>query len=85
MINLATNMGPDAFNEGARIMPPVSVDDLPVDSIDDPTPELEKRQSESLTDYERDRYWAGNIDVGTLGQRFLIDFDSTYPISRSAI
>ncbi|KAF5332883.1 hypothetical protein D9758_017498 [Tetrapyrgos nigripes] len=37
---------------------------------------LSKRQSEALTDEEDDLEWAGSIEIGTPGQKFLIDFDT---------
>ncbi|GJJ14486.1 hypothetical protein Clacol_008750 [Clathrus columnatus] len=40
--------------------------------------ELERRQSEPLTDSEGDNTeWLGNIAIGTPGQTFLVDFDIT--------
>lgn len=36
----------------------------------------EKRQAEPLTDEGGDQYWAGNIQIGTPGKKFYIDFDS---------
>lgn len=35
----------------------------------------EKRQAESLTDYN-DAFWAGDLDLGSKEETFLIDFDS---------
>ena len=67
LINLQSNVGREAFNEGAEILPSMGM------------PTFDKRQSESLQD-EEDIYWAGNISIGTPGQTFLIDFDSE-PIS----
>jgi cathepsin D len=65
LINLADNVGMDAFNEGAEIKP---VATLP--------PAVQKRQSESLTDENHDSEWAGTISIGTPPQNFLIDFDT---------
>ncbi|KAF5368529.1 hypothetical protein D9758_002296 [Tetrapyrgos nigripes] len=39
-------------------------------------PDLDKRQSESLTDQQYDTEWTGTISIGTPGQEFLIDFDT---------
>ncbi|CDO78035.1 hypothetical protein BN946_scf184885.g1, partial [Trametes cinnabarina] len=67
MINLERNMGREAFNEGAEIMPLANYSQLaPHD----------KRQAEMLTDEAGDQYWAGNIAIGTPGKSFLIDFDT---------
>ncbi|KAL7281781.1 hypothetical protein ACG7TL_005104 [Trametes sanguinea] len=67
MINLERNMGREAFNEGAEIMPLANYSELaPHD----------KRQAEPLTDEAGDQYWAGTIAIGTPRQNFLIDFDT---------
>ena len=63
LINLANNVGKDAFNDGAEILPSVEY------------PSLQKRQAEHLED-EQEVFWAGNIDIGTPGQTFFVDFDS---------
>ncbi|KAH9946986.1 acid protease [Amylocystis lapponica] len=64
MINLKTNAGDSALNEGAEIKPVAQYHPV------------EKRQKESLTDESNDLEWAGNIMIGTPGQSFLIDFDT---------
>ncbi|KAI0629705.1 protease [Trametes polyzona] len=65
MINLERNVGKEAFNEGAHIMPVANYSSQP-----------QKRQAEKLTDEANDEYWAGPISIGTPGQNFLIDFDT---------
>ncbi|KAL1945326.1 hypothetical protein VTO73DRAFT_2177 [Trametes versicolor] len=65
MINLERNMGKQAFNDGAKIMPMANYSAPP-----------EKRQAEKLTDENNDEYWAGPITIGTPGKAFLIDFDT---------
>ncbi|KAI0764403.1 acid protease [Trametes elegans] len=64
MINLERNVGREAFNEGAQILPLANYSAPP-----------EKRQSEKLTD-EGEVYWAGPISIGTPAESFLIDFDT---------
>ncbi len=63
--NLEKNVGRHAFNEGSEIKPFMTA------------PALERRQSESLTDENRDEYWAGTVSLGTPPQPFFVDFDST--------
>ena len=63
LINLAANVGREAFNEGAEILPPLSL------------PDLQARQSEGLQDYS-EVYWAGPIQIGSNSRTLVIDFDS---------
>ncbi|KAI0366743.1 protease [Pilatotrama ljubarskyi] len=65
MINLEHNIGREAFNDGAEIMPVAHYD-----------PPSQKRQAEKLTDEGGDEYWAGTISIGTPLKNFLIDFDT---------
>ncbi|KAI0361663.1 protease [Trametes cingulata] len=62
LMNVAANLGREAFNEGAEIKPFTH-------------PPLQKRQAENLTD-EGDQYWAGTAEIGTPGQPFVLDFDT---------
>ena len=64
LINLEKNVGSHVFKQGASIKPLAVLPD-----------HLTKRQSESLTD-ESEEEWAGDITIGTPGQKFLIDFDT---------
>ncbi|KAH9895122.1 protease [Cubamyces lactineus] len=67
LINMKRNVGPEAFNEGAEILPIANYSQMaPPD----------KRQAEKLTDESNDQYWAGTISIGTPGQSFLMDFDT---------
>lgn len=63
-MNIANNLGQDAFNEGAEVKPFMD------------RPQFQKRQAESLTDEARDEYWAGNVVIGTPPKTFYMDFDS---------
>ncbi|KAI0675143.1 protease [Trametes maxima] len=67
LVNLFMNVGPQAFNEGAQV--------LPIANMSQSAP-AEKRQAEALTDEENDVYWEGPISIGTPGQNFQIDFDT---------
>ncbi|KAI0645549.1 protease [Trametes meyenii] len=67
LMNLFTNVGLAAFNEGAQI--------LPIANMSQSAPP-EKRQAESLTDEENDVYWEGPISIGMPGKSFQIDFDT---------
>ncbi|KAI8972223.1 acid protease [Trametes punicea] len=68
LINLERNVGRHAFNEGAHIKPVANYSSM--------RNSHNKRQAEALTDEGGDQYWAGNINIGTPGQTFLIDFDT---------
>ncbi|EIW63511.1 acid protease [Trametes versicolor FP-101664 SS1] len=70
MINLEHNMGRSNFNEGAHIRPVANYSQM------DKSSTHEKRQAEALTDEGGDQYWAGNIQIGTPGKKFYIDFDT---------
>jgi cathepsin D len=67
LLNLQSNTG--SLPEGWEINP---IATLPSNI----QARLNKRQSESLTDENGDEEWAGSIDIGTPGQKFLIDFDT---------
>ncbi|OCH94249.1 acid protease [Obba rivulosa] len=65
LLNIAANLGESVFSEGAQILP---IATLPL--------HLTKRQKESLTDESNDLEWAGQINIGTPGQTFLVDMDT---------
>ncbi|KAI0374203.1 protease [Pilatotrama ljubarskyi] len=62
LLNVETNLGREAFNEGAEIKPFVH-------------PPPQRRQAENLTDHS-DQYWAGSAEIGTPEQLFVLDFDT---------
>ncbi|KAI0743533.1 acid protease [Daedaleopsis nitida] len=65
LMNLKRNVGAEFMNKGAHIPPIANL-----------TNSHHKRQSEQLTDYENDSYWAGSITIGSDKQSFLVDFDT---------
>ncbi len=58
-------------HQGARILPVTNSTTLQTSEGS----AGEKRQAESLTDYN-DAFWAGDLDLGSKEETFLIDFDS---------
>ncbi|KAI0630205.1 protease [Trametes polyzona] len=71
LINLERNEGRLWFNEGAHIRPVANYSEM--HSSDNAH---EKRQKEPLVNEGGDQYWAGNIQIGTPGKTFFIDFDT---------
>ncbi|KAI0645535.1 acid protease [Trametes meyenii] len=67
LINMRTNVGPQALNEGARILAPANLSEFALH---------EKRQAEPMTDEGDDLYWAGPVTIGTPSQNFQIKFDT---------
>ncbi|KAI0675130.1 acid protease [Trametes maxima] len=67
LINIRANVGPQAFNEGAQI--------LPFANLSEYAPHV-KRQAEPMADEKNDLYWAGPVSIGTPGQNFQIKFDT---------
>ncbi|KAI0769771.1 acid protease [Trametes elegans] len=65
LLNLQQNMGREAFNKGAQILP-IAVHDTT----------NQRRQAEQLTDENDDEFWGGNITIGTPPQHFFLDFDT---------
>ncbi|KAI8996510.1 acid protease [Trametes punicea] len=65
LLNLVTNLGPDALPEGAEIKPLATV-----------PASLEKRGAVKLTDQDEDLEWTGTISIGSPAQSFTIDFDT---------
>lgn len=70
LINLQGNVGRDAFNDGAEILPIMSL----------PTAHQKRQATEPLEDEQDATYWGGNITIGSNDQRFFVDFDSKYPL-----
>ncbi|KAI0078957.1 acid protease [Panus rudis PR-1116 ss-1] len=72
LINLKLNLGEDAFNIGAKILP-VAV--APIANLEKRVADMRKRQSVSLTD-QKEVEWTGSISIGSDKQQFVIDFDT---------
>ncbi|RPD59797.1 acid protease [Lentinus tigrinus ALCF2SS1-6] len=70
LIAVQRNIGLEAFNEGATILPYAG------DTSSNDDSSHAKRQSVSLTDQENDSYWSGALSIGTPGKSFVIDFDT---------